>query len=396
MLTEVVGEGEETQGTNAPSTEEVDHEKPNFIEGEKQDEIESKVENEVADEGVIQNEAQGKIKEEEKDSMDTADEDSYKHVKQAYPKPTEAIDEDGRPNEANSSPPPANQGLMEGEEHRSINQADEDSFQGFKNTSPKPTETIDEDGSSQRESDVADEDAIQNESQNGIIEEKQGSLDNSDGSSTENFEQKYDPKLVESEHEEESSDESKSSSHENVEEASTASTLVTGLVPLAAPSSDSEEAVQNKLQDILELIQHWTFSSVQKLFVSIGRAVTEDVVIKYETEGELEEDCVDSAKSCGVHLCDVAVVANMCKRTCGMCPSATNLCQNTYSDTWCSFSAGLGYCSHDEIAQNCKDSCNKCPEDCEDVDEDFCEMYGKFHCWNQGVREMCAKSCFMC
>jgi len=33
---------------------------------------------------------------------------------------------------------------------------------------------------------------------------------------------------------------------------------------------------------------------------------------------------------------------------------------------------------------------------CKDLDPDFCEPYGHLHCWNQEVREMCSKSCFIC
>ena len=151
------------------------------------------------------------------------------------------------------------------------------------------------------------------------------------------------------------------------------------------------DPTQNQLLRTIKTIGNWTVSAIQTIFTALGQAVTSKKV----EEGE-EKECTDSAKFCSEQLCDVEVVSNMCKKTCRSCPERS--CQNLYSDTYCVFNAGLGHCQHPDIAANCPESCGKCSElaVCRDSDPDFCRRYGKFHCWNQGVRDMCSRSCFVC
>ena len=151
------------------------------------------------------------------------------------------------------------------------------------------------------------------------------------------------------------------------------------------------DPTQNQLLRTIKSIGNWTVSAIQTIFTALGQAVTSKKV----EEGE-EKECTDSAKFCSEQLCDVEVVSNMCKKTCRSCPERN--CQNLYSDTYCVFNAGLGHCQHPDIAANCPESCGKCSElaVCRDSDPDFCRRYGKFHCWNQGVRDMCSRSCFVC
>ena len=153
-------------------------------------------------------------------------------------------------------------------------------------------------------------------------------------------------------------------------------------------SSPNTDPAQNKLLQTIETIGNWTVSAIQTIFTALSQAVTSKIEIE-------EEECEDSAKFCNVQLCNVEVVSNMCKKTCRSCPEK---CRNLYSDTYCVFNAGLGHCQQPEIAAKCLESCGKCADlaVCQDLDPDFCRRYGKFHCWNQGVREMCSRSCFVC
>ncbi|KAL5272666.1 hypothetical protein ACHWQZ_G000750 [Mnemiopsis leidyi] len=147
---------------------------------------------------------------------------------------------------------------------------------------------------------------------------------------------------------------------------------------------------QNKLLRIIETVGNWTVSAMQDIFTALGKAAT-----NYRVEEE-EMECEDSAKSCNKQLCGVEVVRNMCKKTCRICPGKQ--CKNMYSDKYCSLAAQLGQCDRAEVAAKCSYSCGSCPdlEPCRDVDVQFCKRYGKFHCWNEEVREMCSKSCFLC
>merc|ERR1712150_27225 len=130
---------------------------------------------------------------------------------------------------------------------------------------------------------------------------------------------------------------------------------------------------EDKMLDLLARIQQWTFISIQNALNVVMTAIKNNGDLEDGTHHDVLE-CRDTAKSCGKHLCSVEVVANMCKKTCGICPNPAKICKNAFSDTYCAFSAGMGYCNHQGISENCKDSCNKCPEDCEDYDQEFCEM----------------------
>lgn len=144
------------------------------------------------------------------------------------------------------------------------------------------------------------------------------------------------------------------------------------------PVSHPEE---DQYLSLLNNIAQWTFESVKAAF---------------EAFSVQEEACEDAALSCGPDLCGVPEVANMCRRTCSLCPSSTRACENALPDLYCSFSAAVGRCGQGRTARGCRYSCSLCPGQCADYDGEFCELYGKMHCWNADVKKMCTKSCFMC